>query len=223
MRLRDAFYISTVITALVMVVLYNTPIKRKGQPETPKVQLEPNVAAPEKDKVLSPYPVIQLEAMIIHPAESDGDAVSIESQLNRFIRLSEKAILDPAEKIDLDRSLSDPRMMRSVENLLLAQNPGQFTRDGQRNRFNALLYIEKALTWKENPQRLEVIAGIEKIILAPLREASLAGRKVVVGDKMELYSMLVSQAPETARSILENARGSHLEKILTYATERITF
>lgn len=147
---------------------------------------------------------------------------SLKSRLDNFKSLKQKAIMTREERIDWERLLSNPDLINDAENTLLTIKPEALTRETQKERFHTLSYLEKALEWSNNPSKQEVIDVVEKVILTPL-SGDLAVRKNFVGDKMELYAMLLVTAPEKASSILANSRGTSLENILNYTAKRLTF
>jgi hypothetical protein len=144
--------------------------------------------------------------------------------LRRVLALQDKALLTEDERMGKEKFFSNPSTLHSVEKTLISTSPDQFTRNGLERRFETLFALEQALEWEENPLQSELLKSIEKIILFPIPEWIQAeGRRAMVGDKMELYAMLFAKAPGQAEALLSKAQGTTLEKILTYASKRLSF
>jgi hypothetical protein len=82
--------------------------------------------------------------------------------------------------------------------------------------------LEDAITWEENPIREDVVASIDGIIFSEsyLRSDNEVKRQLI-GDKIELFTILSQEFPEKAADVFAKVSGTKLESILRYASKRL--
>ena len=79
-------------------------------------------------------------------------------------------------------------------------------------------YLREALEWAENPQRAELIALVEEMLLTDNYPPGMGMdmRVSLSGNKMELYELLSDVAPDQAAALLQSTKGTRLEPLLAY-------
>ena len=83
-------------------------------------------------------------------------------------------------------------------------------------------FLEEAVIWKDNPIRENVALAISDVILSEtFLSATHDARRQLVGDKIELFTILTEQTSEKAVQLLSKVQGTKLEPILNYATRRL--
>jgi hypothetical protein len=176
---------------------------------------------------------------VLRPVENGVDGVSrselpsaeriattndlIPSNIDRFTELSEKALLSTAEQIELERLLSDPKGLRAIEVTLLQNESPSFTKQKQIQRFEMLHLLERSLQWADNPLRNDLLLTLERLIEARNTDVDdEVIQRSLVGDKMELYGMLLMADPPRAQMLKEKVAGTKLSPIIEYAEQRFS-
>jgi hypothetical protein len=127
--------------------------------------------------------------------------------------LSAKALHDAGELTQVRALLSNLGLIRQAYVDLLDTN------SQDEIRFERLDYFEKAIAWAENPAREEIIDALRKILLNDnfLKLDDFEQRKSVVGDKIEIYSILKQFAPAALQEVAELSKDARIDKVITYA------
>ncbi|WP_234065049.1 hypothetical protein [Myxococcus stipitatus] len=130
-----------------------------------------------------------------------------------------KVLRTPAETETFQAMLSSPERLDRAFTRLTSSGETAYSSEVELERMYQVDYLEQALRWKENPERERVLDLAEKVILADNLTPSLPIelRRSLAGDKLELFGVLQSVAPERALRTTERARGTRLERLLAFA------
>ncbi len=143
---------------------------------------------------------------------------SIQMRLSHFEKLKGKVLLSPQESIERERILSDWRTLDWISSSLI--NP--LSDMDLKSRLLMVDFLEGAITWEENPIRDEAVAFIKSVIFSgSYRRADKEIRLQLIGDKIELFTILSQEFPEEASELSAKVSGTKLESILKYAAKRL--
>lgn len=141
------------------------------------------------------------------------------NELSRFETLRKKVLLNREEVSEKEKVLSNIKTVQWAESYLSAvpeNNPET------KKHFSAIDFLEEAITWKENPIRNEAIGSIENAIKTnQLPQTKKELRNLVVGDKIDLFTVLVQEEPSKARALLTGTDDPWIRDILNYAIKRL--
>jgi hypothetical protein len=192
-----------------------------GLPGAPPSSSEPtraelSAAAAEADKPEDDYED--------HPlARTMHQILASDRQLATFMHYYNRPLLDDVAKAEYHEILSDPAVVASVEHDLLYPSETKADKAGNIKRLMKIDYLREALEWKDNPMRAELIALISQMILTDNYPADMTMdmRLSLSGNKMELYEILYSVAPDQASALLLASRGTRLEALIAYIANTI--
>jgi hypothetical protein len=139
-------------------------------------------------------------------------------QLDTFMYYHNRPLLDAATNVHYHEFLSDPAMFANVKQDLLYPEETKVSQGASIKRLMKIDYLREALEWKENPQRAELIALVEEMLLTDNYPAGMGMdmRISLSGNKMELYELLFDIAPDRAVAVLEKSKGTRLEAMLAW-------
>ena len=142
--------------------------------------------------------------------------------LAQFRLLQRKVLLKPEERESLQAIYRDPELLAAAKRALLAEGETVFSEDRQFQRLYRVEYVGMALEWQENPARDAVLREAKELILAKNihNDQELELRRSLAGDKVELFMILLHNDRAGAEALLEQAKGTDLQKLLQYATTR---
>lgn len=143
---------------------------------------------------------------------------SYDVRLKRFGELRKKVLLNDQESVERERILSNVKTIESTGKRLVDPNGNIEIQE----RLSMIDYLEDAAAWEDNPLREDVLGRIEDVIRS---ETFVVAEKDIkrhlVGDKIELFTILSEQASSKAASLLDETKGTKLEAILKYAAKRL--
>ena len=152
------------------------------------------------------------------PSTKKQGKESSTARLSRYQSLKEKVLFSLEESTERERLLSH----RPTIDWIASQLTNPLLDNNLKDRLSMIDYLEDALTWEENPIRDEIVASISSIIFSEsFLRASKDIKRQLVGDKIELFTILTQEFPQKASELLEKVRGSSLEPILQYASKRL--
>jgi hypothetical protein len=138
-----------------------------------------------------------------------------------YRRLRGKALPTTEQRERLRAMLADPALIDAAKGDLCATEPS-LTDEGQYKRMSRADFLDAALEWHDNPARASVLEAVEEAIFAPniggARPIEL--QRSLAGDKMELFMSLLDRDPARAEEIAARARGTNLERLLSYVMVR---
>lgn len=188
------------------------PLRLQPQLSSAPVLLSPGLqqAAGSPSAPRSPLDEMRDRVMIAHP------------DLAQFRHLQRKVLLHPEEKESLRGIYQDPQLRDAAKLDLLAENEKTFSEDRQFLRLYRVEYLGMGLEWKDNPHRAEMLTTVQEVILAKNIHTNqdLELRRSLAGDKVELFMILLHNDRAQAELMLDQNRGTDLEKLLAYAKVR---
>jgi hypothetical protein len=152
--------------------------------------------------------------------ETKEDLPKKIGRLDRFEAIRKKVVLNGMELAEKERILSDLKTVQWAESYLSTA-----PKDGSelKGHLSAIDYLEEAIAWKENPVRADALTSIENAIKANhVRSPNKDVKRLVVGDKIELFTVLAQEEPSKARALLNGAEDQDLRDVLNYAIKRLS-
>jgi hypothetical protein len=187
-------------------------------PEHPLAAL-PEQAAPLATPGASQAPAVprgQMPRQILEQLQEE------DPLMGTFQSYHQRALLSPQGLAQYQALLSEPENIAAVEQALLSAGTGEMTIKEHFHRLMQIDFLQAGLTWKQNPARDRLLETVRQIILY---DNFTAGQEVerqyaLAGAKMELYHLLAEHAPDQAQRVVEKARGTRLEKLVTFLAQR---
>jgi len=135
--------------------------------------------------------------------------------LNKKHELRNKALLSKEQKKELDAYFSDSSNIRKAWLTLNTMKFGEFE-TSMNSRISATNFLIDGLKYAKS-NRDEVIRSIEMFLISEKEDnLPLKEKKMVVGDKIDLYHALVLHAPEDVQKFKANYNGKRLAMIMKY-------
>ncbi|RKH35554.1 hypothetical protein D7Y13_13715 [Corallococcus praedator] len=199
-----------------------------AQPQTPAaLAVAPAVAAasvkapPSLQVPEAPLPP-GTERPPLMPKELIAQVLEDNKPLGLFMHYHKHVLLDEQGRDAYRKLLSGPDMMKTLADGLKDPGRGEVEPREQYERLMEVDYFKAALAWKDNPQREQLLAHAEDIIL----QQNIFGgqdterRYMLAGGKMEMYRLLAEQDMQRALALGERARGTNMEQLTAWmATE----
>lgn len=128
-----------------------------------------------------------------------SESADYDNRIAKEKELYGKVLRSRFEQDELNLSLSELETLKYARSLLhesVAEN----------TRMRAVEFLVHSLRWKDNPRRQEVAMMIADFLNSdlPRPTSSLAQRKSLLADKIELFVNLYQQVPELADRLLKN-------------------
>jgi hypothetical protein len=141
--------------------------------------------------------------------------------LAKFDYFHKRVLKDSVLRGDYHKLLSDRAMLNRTKEQLLHPPGGTDGTEANVRRLMQIDQLREALSWKENPERDQVLAMVEEIILADAFHSGLQpdAKRSLAATKLELYEIFSENSPERALKLVEMAKGGRLEKMLAYFAE----
>lgn len=163
-----------------------------------------------------PSNALDMKAKKLVPAPDTS--LSPSRRLLRLTELKDKVLLRPDESTEKEALLSDPKMIEWISSSLTKVDGVKSFKD----RLSMIDFLEEAMIWKSNPIRENVVLAISDVILSDTFSAAPHdAKRQLVGDKIELFTILSEQAPEKSAHLLSKVQGTKLAVILNYAIRRL--
>lgn len=140
--------------------------------------------------------------------------------LAQYYALEQKVLPTAEERSNIHAMLSDPEMIQTVKNSLLA-NETSYSKDAEAKRMVGVEFLSDAINWEDNPSRPAVMQAVEDVMFAQniTSEAPDELAESLAGDKVELYTQMLHRSPDRAALLAEHARGKSVEPLLAYAKD----
>jgi len=187
--------------------------KEKGQQEATAETAEiPELSNGEAPQAAPPTSEIEI------PQTKKREGEPHKNRLSRYQEFTGKALLSSEESIERERLLSHRETIDWITSTLT--NPLLDT--SLKDRLSIIDFLEDAATWDENPIREEVATSIASVIFSEnYLRADKEVKRQLIGDKIELFTILSQEFPEKSASVFEKARGTRLEPVLKYTSKRL--
>jgi hypothetical protein len=162
---------------------------------------------------------IEPQASMVGVDDAIEGVLASDPQLHKFYKLRRKALRSSAEQQAYLDMISDPKTIDAARaELLAATSQHELDQDQELRRLQRIDFLNSALAWKDNPARPQALSAVSDVVVAELPEQvpdSVAGS--VLGDKFDLFQLVMASDPDKARALLAQAHGTASEKVLLLA------
>lgn len=147
------------------------------------------------------------------------EVLDADPELRKFQGLRRKALRTSAEQQDYLRMISDARLIEEARrDLLAAFTDHEIDQREELKRLQRIQYLNSALAWADNPKRAAAVDAVTAVLLAEIPAgASKSSKGSALGDKLDLFQILMLSDPDLAVQLLAKTRGTPLEKIFQLA------
>jgi len=148
-----------------------------------------------------------------------AEVLDSDPQLRKFYTLRKKAVRTSAEQQDYLAMIADAKLIAEArEDLIEAFSDGGVDQGDELKRLQRIQYLNSALAWKDNPERVKALDAAAEIVLADIPAgASNSTTGSLLGDKYDLFQLLMVSDPDQAKALLAKAQGTRSAKILQLA------
>lgn len=148
-----------------------------------------------------------------------GELLDTDPNLRKFYNLRKKAVRTSAEQQDYLAMISDVKLIAQArKDLLEAIAQQDVDQVEEIKRLQHIQFLNSALAWADNPVRGQALEAVSEVVMQDIPSGapkSVTGS--VLGDKFDLFQLLMLSDPEQAQALLAKARGTRSEKILQLA------
>jgi hypothetical protein len=151
--------------------------------------------------------------------EAVGQALDADPQLRKFYNLRRKALRTSAEQQEYLAMISDPKQIDEArDDLLAAVHQPDVEQVEEVRRLQHIQYLNSALAWPDNPARARALGAVSDVISQDVpRDTARPVVGSVLGDKFDLFQLLVMTDREHARALLAQAQGTTRATVLQLA------
>lgn len=151
--------------------------------------------------------------------EAVGQALDADPQLRKFYNLRRKALRTAAEQQEYLAMISDAkRIDEARDDLLAAVKQNDVEQVEEVRRLQHIQYLNSALAWPENPERARALGAVTDVINQDVpHDTAKPVVGSVLGDKFDLFQLLVMTDREHARELLNQAQGTTRATVLQLA------
>jgi hypothetical protein len=213
------------------------PVREATAPVPPAPVKQASV--PPSEAQARPAPLPQPPELLAAPEEIPGEEgehgefttntdlmkqklFKTEPKLAQFDYFREHVLIDSNGRKDYQALLADRTMHEQTRHALLHPKNAENSMPANVERLMRIDYLREALSWKENPERPQLLSEVERIILEDTFGAEMApdAKRSLAATKFELFELLYRQEPKRALALADSARGTRLEKLLEYVATR---
>jgi hypothetical protein len=151
--------------------------------------------------------------------EAVGELLASEPRLRAFYNLRRKALRTAAEQQEYLALISDREMIEDArDGLLAAISRKDVDQVEEIKRLQHIQFFNSALAWADNPERASALSAVSDVVSQDV-PAGTPGAVVgsVLGDKFDLFQLLVLTDPEQAKALLAKAQGTSRQTVLQLA------
>ena len=235
--LRNTLIIAVLAALGVAGVMLLTPDQNPEPAPAPAPRAQKTVAAPPAQRPATPSapraPAIPPMLAAVTPPEDEGvvhgefttdtdimkqKLFKKEPKLAQFDFFREHVLPDSNMRNDYHELLADKAMLAQVRQDLLYSMESKDSMESNVKRLMEVDYLREAMNWKDHPDRKDVLSEVESIILEDSFNAQMpmSVKRSITASKLELYELLSNQDPARALALVDQARGTRLEKMLAY-------
>lgn len=162
---------------------------------------------------------IEPRASVVGVDDAIEGVLASDPQLHMFYQLRRKALRSSTEQQAYLDMISDPKTIDAARaELLAATSQHDLDQDEEIRRLQRIDFLNSALAWKDNPARPQALSAVGDVVAAELPDQvpdAVAGS--VLGDKFDLFQLVMASDPDKAKALLAQARGTASEKVLLLA------
>lgn len=135
-----------------------------------------------------------------------------------------QALLSEEQTAEKARELSDSRYLDNAASLVKAESKTYDKRE-EYYRMRAVAFLANAAHWAGNPERERIFNLIDEALSKDnaITPEDVRQRKSMAGSKVELFDILLREAPERAHEIERRSAGTWLDPILRRSRARFEF
>jgi hypothetical protein len=238
MKKRNVLIVALCVAGLLVIVLARLP---HGSRVTPRAAT--TAAAPATKPPLA-HPFLPLSDLVAegnalietdssdHPSstaatdesrtrldETLAAVLDSDPQLRKFYNLRRKTLRSSEEQQDYLAMISDPKLIAAArKDLLDAFSATDIDQSNELRRLQRIQFMNSALGWADNPERATALDAVSEVVMVKLPEgASSAVLGSLLGDKFDLFQLLMVSDPAQANALLAQARGTRSERLLQLA------
>lgn len=169
---------------------------------------------------------VKADSSKIEPQGSTGglddtiaEVLAADPELRKFHDLRKKALRTAAEQQDYLAMISNAKLIDDArKDLLAAASADDLDQGEEIERIQHIEFLNSALAWEDNPSRSKALEAVTQVVMADIpAETSKPVAGSVLGDKFDLFQLLMVSDPDQAKALLAQARGTASEKILLLA------
>jgi hypothetical protein len=194
----------------------SSPTKRVGRDLLSMKQLMAEGHAKAGD---APDPLEPISSSTAGLEDAVGELLDTDPNLRKFYNLRKKAVRTSAEQQDYLAMISDAKLIANArKDLLEAISQQDVDQVEELKRLQHIQFLNSALAWNDNPVRAQALEAVSEVVMQDLpTTAPKAVTGSVLGDKFDLFQLLMLSDPGQAQALLDKARGTRSEKILQLA------
>lgn len=190
-----------------LVIIGALVLNQKTKNMTPQITTKKEVK--QKSKIVTKREN-KLQAKFIKKAEKKNDQLVLNETLRS------KAIESKEDRQKLDNYLGNSRNIR-IAYLTLRSMNFKDLEESMEKRINATNFLIDGLK-RKHMNREEIMKATEMFLLSEQEDetSNLDERKLIIGDKVDLFHALLNFAPEEASRFKKNYMSERLKKVIKY-------
>ena len=151
--------------------------------------------------------------------EAVAELLESEPRLRAFYNLRRKALRTAAEQQEYLALISDRQMIDDArDSLLAAISKREVDQVEEVKRLQHIQFFNSALAWADNPERAKALGAVSDVVNQDVPAGTpQAVVGSVLGDKFDLFQLLVLTDPEQAKALLAKAQGTSRATVLQLA------
>jgi hypothetical protein len=148
-----------------------------------------------------------------------GELLASEPGLRKFYNLRRKALRTSAEQHEYLAMISDRKMIEDARDGLLAAISSKAVDQVEEiKRLQHIQFLNSALAWADNPERATALSAVSDVVSQDVPAGTPnAVTGSVLGDKFDLFQLLVLTDPDQAKALLARAQGTTRQTVLQLA------
>jgi hypothetical protein len=148
-----------------------------------------------------------------------ADVLDTDPVLSKFHELRRKALRTSIEQQEYLAMISNKQLIANARADLLASiSRTELDQHEEVLRLQRIQFLNSALAWEDNPERAEAVEAVSAVVMMDVPSTlSNEAKGSVLGDKFDLFQLLMLSDPTQAEALLANARGTSMEKIVQLA------
>lgn len=211
--MKNKLLLSTILCA-VAVIIMNADVKEENK--TIKIEETKTQVITEKDNHRVPRLVKKKEKIAKQKRIIKKVLERDQKRLIAKQDIRNKAILTQEERQELEDYLTNPKNIRLAYKVLTAKNFEDFDKT-LNTRIDATNFLMEGLS-KTDMNRETIFKTVEQFLLNDIEESvsNIDERRVIIGDKVDLYYSYLEYAPERIETFKSHYMGERLKKIIKY-------
>lgn len=199
--------IALALFVLVVALLYPgpAPVAEKTEfPVEPVKTVKTTAAEPVAVPMVAPPPLV------------------VRPEFQKAVNLGEKVLHTKKELAEFRTLLSSPALLKEGFQRLSDTSEKAEGPAAEVARMQTVDFLNAALTWKENPQRAQIVRDIVALLDRSIDDikAPITLKRSLAGDAMELYFVLFKHEPTQAHDLFERSDATQ-QRLFRFATKMV--